>query len=448
MIGVSPGWRFALGAGGVCIALAACGASGPHSRIEVTPAAGLADRARTIVVSGLRPHDLVAVSARSVFPGSVWSAAASFRADRRGVVDLASSAPLSGSYRGASAMGLFWSEHWARGLRYRVSPFSGPWYRTTTRLTVTARGTRLATASVTQTLLAPGVQLREERLSRNGFGGIYFAPKAHANRRPAVVVWGGSEGGIETGASWAALLASHGFPALALAYFREPGLPSHLSNIPLEYFVRAIRWLGVQAGVDAARLWLMAVSRGSEAELLVASHWPGLVHGLVAASPSAFVYPGLGCLLPYSCHAWTLAGRPLPAAHVGFGTATYEHDGAISELSAFRAGLADKAADRGARIPIGRFRGPVCLISGGNDQLWPSNYYADQIMAELRQDPAAHVHLNYPHAGHLVFDIPYQPTTTKSKLSDITLDLGGTIAANETAHQHDWPFTLKFIATH
>ena len=42
------------------------------------------------------------------------------------------------------------------------------------------------------------------------------------------------------------LIASHGFPALAVAYFDEPGLPCALQNIRLEYFVRAIQWLRAQ----------------------------------------------------------------------------------------------------------------------------------------------------------------------------------------------------------
>lgn len=34
----------------------------------------------------------------------------------------------------------------------------------------------------------------------------------------------------------AALLANHGFAALALPYYKYPGLPDHLSDVDLEYF--------------------------------------------------------------------------------------------------------------------------------------------------------------------------------------------------------------------
>lgn len=84
--------------------------------------------------------------------------------------------------------------------------------------------------------------------------------------------WGGSEGGLADTIPWAALLASHGIPALALAYFDGPGLPCALNDIPLEYFVKAIRWMRRQPEVDPTRVWLFSGSRGTEAELLVAAH--------------------------------------------------------------------------------------------------------------------------------------------------------------------------------
>ena len=437
--------RLAAAAASLCIALAACGSSSA-TRITVTPASGLADRARTIVLSGLSPEQMVTINARSIGPTGVLSASATFRASRRGGVDLADSAPTSGSYRGVSPMGLFWSQHLAGSQRRAAGPQSPSWYSTRTELTASAGGRRLASAEMTQTLMGAGVRLHVERLAAAGFVGLYFTPAPGHARGPGVVVWGGSEGGFGVSPQWAALLASHGTPALALAYFGEPGLPRNLQRIPLEYFVRAIRWLRAQPGVDPHRLWILSASRGSEAELLVASHWPGLVHGLVGVSPSAYVYSGLGCLRS-SCPSWTLDGRPLASARALLRASTFNADGSISEVSAFSAGLADRSADRAARIPIGGFRGPVCLLSGGDDQLWPSDHYVDTIMAELRNDPAVHRHLNYPGAGHLVFDIPYVPTSTESTVNDYLIALGGTKATYEEAHVNDWPFVLRFIAS-
>jgi pimeloyl-ACP methyl ester carboxylesterase len=108
-------------------------------------------------------------------------------------------------------------------------------------------------------------------------------------------VFGGSEGGqsgpVIVGA---ALLAAHGYPALSLAYFHEPGLPDSLTNIPLEYFARALRLLRSQPGVDLDHVLVQEASRGGEAALLLGATFPDLVNGVVAGAPGSRVnQPGL-----------------------------------------------------------------------------------------------------------------------------------------------------------
>lgn len=427
-----------LGAG-----LGGCGgSSGIGAAIKVTPAVGLYDQSRTIVISDLRPGEIVRVTSISRLPGGVWSAGVTFRANRRGVVELAREAPLSGSYSGVSAMGLFWSQHRAG---QGFAPLRGI---TVTTLTVKAGSRRLASTLVTQLLRGPGVAQQDERVAKVGFYGEYFAPP-RLGRRPAVVLWGGSEGGLST-ASEAALLASHGIPALALAYFDEPGLPCSLSRIPLGYFARAIRWLRSQPQVDPGRVWVMSASRGSEAALLVAAYWGGLVHGVVTDAPSSEVYRSIGgnCPPPAAA-AWTLHGKPLAYAPVPAADVRYNADGSVSEMPAFRAGLADTSAARAARIPVWRIKGPVLLISGGDDQLWPSDTYAARIMDLLRGDPSPHVHLNLPAAGHVALDFPYAPTATEyTDNSGRLIALGGTPAADNAAYERDWPAMIRFITTH
>jgi hypothetical protein len=128
-------------------------------------------------------------------------------------------------------MGLSWSHHRVSSKPDASGPFSISWYTTQTELTFSAGAQRLASARVTQSLIGENVELHVERLASTGFVGVYFTPGPGRGRRPATVVWGGSEGGLAT-ATCAAMLASHGIPALALAYFGEPGLPANLSRIP------------------------------------------------------------------------------------------------------------------------------------------------------------------------------------------------------------------------
>jgi hypothetical protein len=191
------GWRRARNGVFVCVALAGCaGSASTGAKIAVMPTTGLADRARTILVTGVRPTQRVTVNARSIGADAIWSATASFRASQRGVINLADSAPTSGSYRGVSEMGLFWSQHRVSSKPDASGPFSRSWYTTQTELTVSTGAQHLASARVTQSLVGENVELHVERLASTGFVGVYFTPAPGRDRRPATVVGRGSEGGL------------------------------------------------------------------------------------------------------------------------------------------------------------------------------------------------------------------------------------------------------------
>ncbi|HVA59228.1 MAG TPA: acyl-CoA thioester hydrolase/BAAT C-terminal domain-containing protein [Mycobacteriales bacterium] len=110
------------------------------------------------------------------------------------------------------------------------------------------------------------------------------------------------------------------------------------------------------------------------------------------------------------------------------------------------------AADAvGAQIPVERILGPVLAICGGQDELWPSCSYSEQITARLDEhhDPFRHRQLSYPDAGHgvdiLLPNLPTGGTETSSPLG--TLYLGGSPVANALARQDAWPQLLSFLTT-
>jgi dienelactone hydrolase len=286
------------------------------------------------------------------------------------------------------------------------------------RLTLAAGGRTLVRAGTTRTLLAPGERDRPLRPRTTGFYGELFAPPSTGTRKPAVLLFGGSEGGLAT-TDMAALLAAHGYPTLALAYFAEPGLPKDLLRIRLEYFAHALRWLARRPGVDRARLVVAGISRGSEAAQLLGIHYPDLVHGVIALVPSNAAQcgipryvgqPVLRCIGP----AWTFRGRPVRYSRVASPYAT-------------------------PALPDERINGPIFLDCGGQDALWPSCPMAHAIAARLRAHRFAHAVtlLAYPNAGHGVGDVLpneafYLPT-------------GGTILADQRARTDAWPRLLAFL---
>ena len=240
-------------AGGAGLAACTGGSAGGDVALHVTPAESVADQPVSITVSGLTPGTAVSLRLRSTdATHTVWSSSATFRASAAGSVNPARMAARSGSYTGRSAMGLFWSLE---------PPLAGPaaaYYWPGTRpavfdLSVSAHDTTLASVRLTRHWLVAPTSAGAHTVAASGFDGQFFPPRGvpAGQRRPAVLIIGGSQGGLSS-PLLAAALAAHGYPALDIAYFAAPDLPGSLSDIPLEYFARALRWLRRQPQVDPA----------------------------------------------------------------------------------------------------------------------------------------------------------------------------------------------------
>lgn len=390
-----------------------------HVVISVDRPDAPADQPIHITVSGLQQGQAVTIAASTVDrTGAKWASSAQFTADARGQVDLADAQPTSSpdAYQHPAAMGLFWSMGAASGDRSAI-------YRggasEAVDLTVTAGSSTLATAKVIRRFgtLSP----RQTTLAAEGFLGAYWTPPKNVTKRPGILLIGGSDGGLPGGA----FLAEQGYPTLAIAYFKAPGLPTSLNAIPLEYFTRALAWLAAQPEVDSAHVLAYGVSRGSEAALLLGVNFPNLVHGVVALVPSNVAICGFpGCAGP----AWTLKGLPVPY--------TRQFDIPLPT---------DVPA---AVIPVERIQGPVFLDCGGADTTWVSCSYAAAIMTRLdRANGFPHTLLKYPDAGHGVGSVyPYLPLSSPVGLKLQQLD-GATPEANPRARAEVWPQLLAFLGS-
>ncbi|MEU1474028.1 acyl-CoA thioester hydrolase/BAAT C-terminal domain-containing protein [Streptomyces sp. NPDC005760] len=219
--------------------------------------------------------------------------------------------------------------------------------------------------------------------------------------RAGVLVLAGSSGRVDR--RRARLLARQGLVALALRWFGGPGQPAGICEIPLETFVAAVDLLRSR-GVE--RVGVLGVSKGAEAALLTAVHEP-LVDVVVAVSPTALVWcnvgPGLdGRRHPYRS-SWTWQGRPLPFVPMDdtWRRPREQADGPVAIRGWYD--LSERTfATRldAAAIPVERARADVLLIAGGDDAMWPSLRYAEQLAAR-RRAAGAPVHLiTHPDAGH------------------------------------------------
>lgn len=119
----------------------------------------------------------------------------------------------------------------------------------------------------------------------------------------------------------------------------------------------------------------------------------------------------------------------------------------------FRAGLRNEEAVRGAAIPVEHIAGPMLLISGGDDHVWPAKQMAEAIVARLKEHKFVDTveHLHYPHAGHLL-RYPYLPTTARDSrhehLHGARFSFGGTARADAQAQEDAWRRTIAFLNAH
>jgi dienelactone hydrolase len=97
-------------------------------------------------------------------------------------------------------------------------------------------------------------------------------------------------------------------------------------------------------------------------------------------------------------------------------------------------------------IPVENIHGPVLLIAGKDDQIWPSSLMATRLMKRLRSHghPYADEHLSYDNAGHW---IPCGYLPTAGEQHRMKLGIGGTPEGTASAQADSWPKVLEFLLT-
>ena len=373
-------------------------------------------------MSGLPAGRVVTVRLEQHDTAGLWRSHAIFVADDAGRVDLSRMAPLSGTYSGIAPMGLVWSvqRDGAVAPRERLpEPDLSP---VTAQLTAEIDEVALARATLARHPVAPDVEVTPVR--ENGLVGMFYRP-ASDQPLPAMLVMGGSGGGLLGPDSYPGGLASRGYAVLALAYFGIEGRPPQLHLQPIEYFRTALDWLGAHPAVDGTRIGVFGSSRGGELVLLLGATYPRIA-AVVAHVPSHVLWEGCCDPVALAAPAWTYEGNVLPHIQVDAQSA----DDLVFALD-------DAEAVERAAIPVENINAPVLLISGRDDDVWPSTYMAEQVVERLRRHDFRHpvTHLAYDDAGHAIGRPHYRMFPA----------LGGTPSGNARARAEHWEGMLRFL---
>jgi dienelactone hydrolase len=259
---------------------------------------------------------------------------------------------------------------------------------------------------------------------------------------PVVLLVGGSGGGIDWQDYMGAILARHGFAALALAYFGMEGLPKELDQIPLEYFQSALAYTRSHRSLDSGKIGIAGNSKGAELALLLASQDPA-IRAVVAFAPSSVVWESLPSDVARNRAAagqprhssWTYKGQPF--SFVPYVAASPSDSGADT----YRRALEQRELVERAVIRVESIRAPILLLSGRQDTTWPSSLMAEMVVERLqnRAFGFSYEHIAYDDAGHMIaWKRTDVPATRR----------GGTEQGNRVAQDDAERRMLEFFGRH
>ena len=235
----------------------------------------------------------------------------------------------------------------------------------------------------------------------------------------------------------AALLASNGFAALALAYCEYRDLPQKYDVLDLSYFENVIDWLCAPPKIKSDGVALVGLSFGAAIALAIASQLLDKITGVVSISG---YHALIGCSL--KCRTFTI-----PGYHIDTTAADHTHYGKF--VSVFKNKEACKSGSPSV-VPVEHTRCPVLLVYGLADALNPEiEWMCGEIFRRMDQHGKASLcqRLSLPGAGHFITPC-YLPPCSKQyvKIYNEVWFLGGDNKALQAkASEKYWNESLEFL---
>lgn len=214
-----------------------------------------------------------------------------------------------------------------------------------------------------------------------------------------LILLGGSEGGLPNYYD-TTKLTSLGYACFILGYFNTKSTPDRLEMIPLEYFDKAIKSLKSRPELKKKKVIIWGGSKGGELALLLASR-NKQIKGVIAAVPSSVVFQGLGGNLSSS---WSENGRSIP--FVPFAPFDYSKIVNNQYVEVYTLSLEQTQYVKKAEIKVEKINGPILLLAGKSDSMWPSHPMSEMVIKRLEEKKFSHWFklYSYENAGHTLND--------------------------------------------
>ena len=254
---------------------------------------------------------------------------------------------------------------------------------------------------IADSILFDGVKPRI--INENGVRANYFAKNTPGKRATVILIGGGQWGDY-----WGQEFAKQGYVGLSLPYIGREGLPQFPEEINLEYFEKALLWLVAQPEVNPDKIIVMGASRNAELSLILATQFTNLVGGAIAYAPSSVSWSNT--VLPYNSDeikpSWKYKGVPIP--YIPMNKIPGNNTNKIETLEYWKSGLAKTEFVSQATIKVEKINGPILLLSGKDDKVWPSAIMANMIEQRIKENNFKYTFQNiqYDNSGHLISSHP------------------------------------------
>ncbi|KAK6041755.1 Acyl-CoA thioester hydrolase / Bile acid-CoA amino acid N-acetyltransferase [Cooperia oncophora] len=210
-----------------------------------------------------------------------------YRADDKGVIDLAKTAPLRGTYTGVRPMGLFEglmpSDEFRIGNYCKCTPPNPFHFDLELHDNI---GKTIHSLPLIKRWLHPAVTRTE--IEEDGICGTLFLPPGDGPF-PTILDMSGTGGGINEHKG--ATLSSEGFCVLSLAFFQYKNLTEDLNEVDLDYFKKAIDWL-VSQPFARKEIGIQGVSFGGLLVNMLAVRHPEVRNCVLASLFHCALVPG------------------------------------------------------------------------------------------------------------------------------------------------------------
>ncbi|XP_039268775.2 bile acid-CoA:amino acid N-acyltransferase-like isoform X1 [Styela clava] len=420
--------------------------------IHVNKNSSLADEAIDISITGLNKFQKVSLHASSKLAnGAVFESTSHYIADNLGCIDLRSHKSYGGTYEGIWPMGpiSFMTPSSFNKRKHERFLIKDPMKPFTIKLQVfdsfipemvenTNKYKKLTDFDIIRTYVTP--QVIEQEIHEGKIRGTLYLPTKSGKYPGVISMSGGYPGAMK---HKAAILASHGFVALALRYFGTDDLPPSVEGIDLAYFIEDARFLKNHPNVQGKNgVGIIANCAGAIFALAAATCAPDGLFGCVVAisgwffSFTNFEYGGKKWKSMLSFKTF----KPGPE-----GTYIYDFDKNVNPSMLSKLSLPDDSHFAFYK----RLHTAYMFVHGGEDADLNNNSL--KIESVTRDFLKSYNHPNYqflfhPKAGHLI-EHAYFPFARIVWTLKLPRFFGGQQPYHSIAQEDSWPKILKFVQT-